>query len=58
MKNGKRLTYQQKQILNRNGLDANEWFYVKRIDATHFMVINKITTRTMIVNTECGKDEI
>lgn len=46
MKNGKKLTYEQKQVLNRNGLDANEWFYVKRMDATHFMVVNKNDMKT------------
>lgn len=55
MKNGKKLTYEQKQILNRNGLDANEWFYVKRIDATHFLVVNKTDNTTKTVDTTVGK---
>lgn len=55
MKNGKKLTYEQKQVVNRNGLDANEWFYVKRIDASHFLIVNKTDNSTVVVDAAAGK---
>lgn len=57
MKNGKKLTYEQKQIVMAHGLNVEEWFYVKRVDATHIQIVHKTEgiTKILDINYRKGK---
>ena len=45
MKQNKRLTRTQKEVLTAYNLNANEWEYVKDVGETYIQVMNKSTRK-------------
>lgn len=48
MKQGKKLTYEQKKKVSNKGLDPNEWMMVKT-SLTEYVLINKKTGEQTVV---------
>lgn len=50
MKQPKKLTREQKQIVSAHGLVANNWMFVEEVTESHIKVINKMSGRVKILD--------